>query len=208
MIVGIIMSELNEKVLTFCEEFIVDLNGTQAAIRAGYSAKTAHVQASRLLTNAKVQEKIAELQQLRSKRTAITADMVLNELAYVGFAKITDFLKVSEASVDVTKDDPIGDDDGEDDEDGLPVVTEKRFFKMVEIFETEKMPQAAIPAIASIKQGQKGIELKLHDKVKALELMGRHLGMFPTQVDVTSKGESLNAKTPVVKLPDGTTLEI
>jgi len=117
LIVGIIMSELNVKVLTFCEEFIVDLNGKQAAIRAGYSAKTAHVQASRLLTNAKVQEKIAELQLLRSKRTEITADMVLNELAYVGFAKITDFLKVSEASVDAPKEDPIGEDDGEDDEE-------------------------------------------------------------------------------------------
>jgi phage terminase small subunit len=201
------MPELNDKVIRFCEEFIIDLNGTQAAIRAGYSAKTAHVQASRLLSYAKVQEKIAELQQLRSKRTEITADMVLKELAYVGFAKITDFLKVSEASIDVEKEDPIGDDDGEDDEDGLPVITERRFFKMVEIFETDKMPPEAIPAIASIKQGVKGIEVKLHDKVKSLELIGRHLGMFPTHVDVTSKGESI-AKAPTMQLPDGTTIDI
>lgn len=196
------MPELNDKVIRFCEEFIIDLNGKQAAIRAGYSSKTAHVQASRLLSYAKVQEKIAELQQLRSKRTEITADMVLKELAYVGFAKITDFLKVSETSIEVEREDPIA-----DDEDGLPIVTEKRFFKMVEIFETDKMPPEAIPAIASIKQGVKGIEVKLHDKVKSLELIGRHLGMFPTHVDVTSKGESI-AKTPTMQLPDGTTIDI
>lgn len=202
------MSSLSPKQLQFCKEYLIDLNATQAAIRAGYSINAAKEQGSRLLTYANIQEKIQELKQLRSERTEITADMVLKELAAVGFAKITDFLKVSEMSIEVEKEDPEADDEGEDDEDGLPVVTDKRFFKMVEIFETDKMPTPAIPAIASIKQGPKGIELKLHDKVKSLELIGKHLGMFPTHVDVTTKGESINTKAPVVQLPDGTILEI
>lgn len=202
------MSELSAKQIAFCEEYIIDFNATQAAIRAGYTANSATVHASRMLSKANIQEKIRVLQEDRSKRTAVTADMVLKELASVGFARITDFLKVTEGCIDDPKEEPYEQDDGDDDADGLPVVTEKSCFRMVEIFETEKMPQNAIPAIASIKQGQKGIELKLHDKVKALELIGRHLGMFPTNVDLTTKGESINPKTPVVKLPDGSILEI
>lgn len=61
----------------FVKEYLVDLNATQAAIRAGYSAKTAEQQASRLLTNVKVQVEIDEAINKRSKRTEITADMVL-----------------------------------------------------------------------------------------------------------------------------------
>ncbi|MEC4569335.1 terminase small subunit [Paenibacillus sp. CMAA1739] len=61
----------------FVKEYLVDLNATQAAIRAGYSAKTAEQQASRLLTNVKVQAEIDEAISKRSKRTEITADMVL-----------------------------------------------------------------------------------------------------------------------------------
>lgn len=198
---------LNPKQLRFCEEYIVDLNATQAAIRAGYSEKTAGQIGEQNLKKLEIQEKITELQQARSKRTEITSDMVLKELAKVGFSKITNYLKVSEAFVDVPVEDPFDEGNGDDD-DGLPKVTEKRFFKMVEIFETEKMPEEVIPAIASIKQGPKGIELKLHDKVKSLELIGKHLGMFPTHVDVTSKGESVVPKVPAVQLPDGSMLEI
>lgn len=61
----------------FVQEYLVDLNGTQAAIRAGYSKATAESQASRLLTNVKVQEAIAAGQARRSEKTAITAEMVL-----------------------------------------------------------------------------------------------------------------------------------
>lgn len=69
---------LNEKQIRFCDEYLVDLNGKQAAIRCGYSEKTAEVQASRLLSNAKVSEYIAMRMDERSKRTEITQDMVLD----------------------------------------------------------------------------------------------------------------------------------
>lgn len=173
--------QITEKQERFAQEYIIDLNATQAYKRAGYSVKSdkaAAVEGHKLLRNPKVAARIAELQNARQKRTEITQDRVLEELAAIGFAEITDFVQVVESSYEQPKDDPIGQDDGEDDEDGLPKTTETKFFRGVEIFETSKMPKGAIPAIASIKQGRSGIELKLHDKVKALELMGRHLGIF------------------------------
>ena len=63
---------LNPKQQRFVEEYLVDLNGTQAAIRAGYSPKTAEVQASRLLSNAKVQQAVAEGRARLSQSTGIT----------------------------------------------------------------------------------------------------------------------------------------
>ena len=62
------------------EEYLVDLNGTQAAIRAGYSPKAAHVQASRLLSKTKVADAIAEKQAKAQRRTEITVDAVLEGL--------------------------------------------------------------------------------------------------------------------------------
>lgn len=71
---------LTTKQRTFCEEYIVDLNATQAAIRAGYSAHTAQEQGSRLLSNVMVQDYLRELMEARSKRTQITADYVLEAI--------------------------------------------------------------------------------------------------------------------------------
>jgi phage terminase small subunit len=72
-----IMAELTDKQKRFCEEYIIDLNATQAAIRAGYSDKTANEQGSRLLANVKVKEYIDELQKNVSERTQLDADWVV-----------------------------------------------------------------------------------------------------------------------------------
>ncbi len=64
----------------FVEEYLADLNATQAAIRAGYSAKTAEVQGSRLLGNAKIREAVEAGVKARSKRTGITQDEVVQGL--------------------------------------------------------------------------------------------------------------------------------
>ena len=71
---------LTAKQQRFCEEYLIDLNATQAAIRAGYSEKTAEQQGSRLLSNAKVAAAIAEAQSDRSERTEITQDYVLESI--------------------------------------------------------------------------------------------------------------------------------
>ena len=71
---------LNPKQQDFCREYLIDLNGKQAAIRAGYSQKTAEVQASRLLSLAKVKAYLKTVMDERSKRTEITQDYVLNTI--------------------------------------------------------------------------------------------------------------------------------
>lgn len=187
---------LTAKQKRFCDEYLIDLNATQAAIRAGYSAATAREQAARLLTKVIVKEYIQQLQTERSKRTDITKDRVLQELAAIAFANIDDFVRVTEQEFkSITFD-----------EEGIPTET-SRLVKIVDVFETDKVDPAKIPALSSIKQGRDGIEVKIHDKQKALELIGRHLGMFNDKLDVTSGGDPL-AKLPSMKLPDGTILEI
>lgn len=73
-------NKLTPKQKTFVKEYLIDLNGKQAAIRAGYSLKTAESQASRLLSNAKVSEYAQQLKDKRSERTEITQDYVLESI--------------------------------------------------------------------------------------------------------------------------------
>ena len=71
------MGKIRDKQELFCNEYIIDLNATQAAIRAGYSEKTAQEQSSRLLSNVIIQDRISELKQGRIERVKIDADWVL-----------------------------------------------------------------------------------------------------------------------------------
>jgi phage terminase small subunit len=80
----------------FALEYPIDLNGTQAAIRAGYSARTAEAAASRLLRNVKVGAEIRRVMDERGKRLEISADNVLRELAKLAFSNIDDFLVIHE----------------------------------------------------------------------------------------------------------------
>lgn len=140
------MARLTEKQKRFVEEYLVDLNATQSAIRAGYSEKTAEQMGYQLLQKTSVQEAIQHSMASRSARTEITQDAVLRELAAIGFAKATDFVQIRDSRVRLSETDSLTDE-------------QKR-------------------AIAGIKEGKFGIELKLHDKIKALELLGQHLGLF------------------------------
>lgn len=72
--------KLTDKQQRFCDEYMIDLNGTQAAIRAGYSHKTACEQASRLLANVKVQQYIIEKQDEKSEKLNISHEWVLQRL--------------------------------------------------------------------------------------------------------------------------------
>lgn len=172
---------LTNKQQAFCEEYIVDLNAAQAAIRAGYSEEGARQTGYNLLTNTDIQFEIERLKKARSKRTQITADRVLEELASVGYSKITDYLDVVEKDVVVGyKKDASGQYDYEQ-----PIV---RTQKVVEIKETKEMDPDAIKAISEIKHGKHGISLKLYDKLKALDNIGRHLGMWNDKLELeTSK---------------------
>ena len=74
------MAKLLDKREQFCQQFLTDANGTQAAIRAGYAERSAHVAASRLLRNDKVQHRIAELFQRRAEKLEIDHDRIVRGL--------------------------------------------------------------------------------------------------------------------------------
>lgn len=146
------MAKLTPKQERFCEEYLIDLNATQAAIRAGYSEKTAYSAGQRLLRNVEIQNRIAELKAERSKRTEITQDRVVKELAAMAFAKATDYAQITSNGVALTP--------------------------------TAHLTPVQQAAITGIKETQSGIEVKL-DKTKALELLGRHLGMFNDKLELS-----------------------
>jgi phage terminase small subunit len=140
----------------FVDEYLVDLNGTQAAIRAGYSAKTAQEQSSRLLSNVMVAAAVTAGQAARAKRVGITADRVLRELARVGFSDVTNYEFGGARGVVLSNGSP---------KTAMRAVSSiKQRTRTVEIGEATVVTQE--------------VEFKLWDKVSALEKMGRHLGMF------------------------------
>ena len=77
------MGTLNEKQQRFIDEYLVDLNATQAAIRAGYSPSTARQQGSRLLTHADIQTAVTERQEQRAERVQVSQDYVLESILEV-----------------------------------------------------------------------------------------------------------------------------
>lgn len=82
------MPKLTEKQKRFCEEYLIDLNATQAAIRAGYKEKNARSSACENLTKPDIQLYLQELMQKRSERTGITADTVIQELEKIALSDV------------------------------------------------------------------------------------------------------------------------
>ena len=171
------MANLNEMQKRFVDEYIIDLNATQAAIRAGYSEKTAYSQGQRLLKNVEIQTLIQQRKEDRSERTEITQDMVLKELALIAFSRATDYAAVVEKTAYTQNK------DGERvpmlDANGKPIT-----FKTVDAVLTEELTEDQKRALASVKEGKNGIEVKPHDKVRALELLGKHMGMWTDNLQV------------------------
>lgn len=123
------MAKLTPKQARFAEEYLIDLNGTQAAIRAGYSPKTAYSMGNKNLKNPAIKALIEKNRARLQQQTEITQARVLNELAAIAFADSTDFTA-----------------------NGVPVVAK------------------ALHKTAS--------------KLKALEMLGKHLGLFIDRVEI------------------------
>ena len=90
---------MTDKQARFCEEYMVDLNATQAAIRAGYSPASAKTVGPRLLENVGVQKLIAQLQAEQSRRTGVSTDRVVRELAKIAFVNAADLIDPKTASL-------------------------------------------------------------------------------------------------------------
>lgn len=173
------MNKLTDKQKIFCDEYLVDLNATRAYKVAYPKVKrdeTVNAAASRMLRNVKVAEYIEQRMKDREKRTEITQDMVLQELVKVAMANGTDFARVVKRNTV-----KIG-----YDERGNEI---RRAYDHldVEVIDTDSLSADKKAAIAGIKQGANGIEVKLNDKVKALELIGRHLGMFKDKIELSGQ---------------------
>lgn len=158
------MAKLTDKQQRFVDEYLIDLNATQAAIRAGYSVRTADQQGSRMLANVKVKQAVAEKQAQRSKRTGVNQDRVVLELAKVAFAKMTDIV----------------DNNGKIKEDASP--------DDLACIESIKYKESDNEYGGSVER-----EVKIASKLKALELLGKHLGMWSDKFNVTvEKSEKLD----------------
>ena len=169
--------KMTAKQMRFCDEYLIDLNATQAAIRAGYTDKYANTNAAKLLQNTTIKEQIQRRMADRAKRTEITQDRIVKELALIAFSNAADYAAVVEREATVTTE------EGKIiklyDEAGNPVK-----YKTVEPVLTENLTDDQKRALAVIKKGRDGFEVKPYEKTKALELLGRHLGMFTDNVNV------------------------
>ena len=140
-------AKLTERQKRFCDEYLIDLNATQAAIRAGYSKKTAKVIGSENLTKPDIAARIEKRRASQIKRTEITADRVLLELARIAFVDGSAFATITARG-------------------------------KVKFTPTDELTNDQRAVIAGVKNGKFGTEIKTNDKVRALELLGKHLGLF------------------------------
>ena len=150
----------------FAQEYVIDLNGTRAAVAAGYAENSAPEQASRLLNNRKVAAIINGLKTKRATKLELTDQKVAEELSRMAFSNMADYMRI--------------------DEDGKPTG--------LDLDQITRDQAAAIQEISEDATGGSGdgerkliirTKFKLADKGRALELLGRHLGMFQDNVKIT-----------------------
>ena len=159
------MAKLTKKQKRFCEEYIVDLSAKNAAIRAGYSAKSAADIGCDLLKDeaiaAEIDVQMAEL----SKRTGITAERVLLEISKIAFCNPADIVKLNL-------------DDEKDREKASAIASIK----------TKEIPTrgGGIAVEREIRIGD--------NKIKALELCGKHIGLFKDKIELGTEGGTIKVE--------------
>jgi phage terminase small subunit len=168
------MSSLTPKQARFVEEYLVDLNATQAAIRAGYSAKTAYSQGQRLLKNVEVEAAIQKAQDARANRTEVTVDKVLKELATIGFSDIGTYFDMKDGTI-VRR-------DWSDLPAGATGVI-------------QEVTQEEHTGGRGRDTGKtRRTKVRLYSKLDALEKIARHLGMFTEKIKL--EGSLLDEFSP------------
>lgn len=152
---------LTPKQARFVDEYMLDLNATQAAIRASYSPKTAYSIGSELLTKPEIAAAIKARQAELAEATGITAERILKELARIGFGDARRVMRWGPDGVKLTA--------------------------------SEGLNDEAAAIVAGVKE-QSGkvdsLEVKLHDKVGALKLLGDHLGLWKPGEGEGKKGDN------------------
>ena len=150
----------------FCDEYLIDLNATRA-YKVAYpncrKDETAKSAGSRLLTNVNLQNYISEKMKEREKRTEITQDMIVNELAKIAFLDISNLYNENGGLKNIQDIDE----------------NTRRAISSLETFEEFEGYGEDREKIGDTKK------VKLIDKTKALELLGKHLGMFKDRLDIS-----------------------
>ncbi len=169
--------KLTVKQQCFVAEYLIDLNATQAAIMAGYSPKTANEQGSQLLANLSVRARIDQALAERSRRTGINADLVLDELGKLMRVNADDVINMRDATVkgSATRDD------------------------------TAAIASVKVKVIPTEDGEIVEREVKMHDKLKAIELVGKHLGMFQNKLELSGQVNTNSDKLDAIleQLKDG-----
>lgn len=155
---------LTAKQERFVGEYLIDLNATQAAIRAGYSEKTAKSQGQRLLTNVDVARALSEAQAKRAERTEIDADWVLRRLGEEATADLADILDEA-GSIRPIKE--------------WPLIWRQGLVAGLDVHEE---------LVEGHKVGQT-VKVKLSDRIKRIELIGKHVNVQAFREQVHSTGE-------------------
>ena len=162
------MDKLTAKQERFVDEYMIDLNATQAAIRAGYSEKTARNIASENLSKPNIQAAIAERQAEIAQKLGITKESIAKELARIAYDDIKNYLsyRTEKTLLDY-------------DENGKPIIGYKQVVEMADsdMIDTRNIQEVSINA--------KGVfTFKLYSKTDALNALGKHLGMFTDKSEV------------------------
>lgn len=142
-------NKLTDKQEKFCNEYLIDLNATQAAIRSGYSQKTSNEIGNENLSKPSIQERISELKAIRAESEGITPAEVLRELKNFAYSDITETMNLS-------------------------------------FVEIKKLPIELRRMISSYKKSETSgdgwekvtYEIKFVDKMKAIEMINRHIGFY------------------------------
>jgi phage terminase small subunit len=153
---GVVFMALTKKQKAFVQEYLIDLNATQAAIRAGYSPTSARQIADENMSKPDIKNAIDRAIAERSKRTGINADRIILELAKIAFVNPTDVINMDEATVR-----------GEANREDTAAISSVK---------VKRIPTEAGDIVER--------EVKVYDKIKALELLGKHVGMFTDKFKV------------------------
>lgn len=147
-------TRLDDRQLRFCEEYLIDFHATRAATVAGYSAKTARSQASDLLTRPNIQAKIKELAQKVMEQTGDPKIRIILELQMIAFGDMKDFMDWSDGKIHWKDSKLLGD--------------------------KTRLVQEITESYSATGGSRK---IKLHDKLKALEMLSKYYGLFKEQVE-------------------------
>jgi phage terminase small subunit len=160
------MNKLPNKKLTtkeedFCNQYIIDFNGAQAALRAKYSEKTARQIAANLLSKVYILGRINELLEERRQRIIVKQDRVVYELAKLAFSDIRNYTD-EDGSIDLSKIDDFN-------SQCIQEITED-----ITTGGSEDRPWEKVKR-----------KIKLYDKQKAIEMLGKHLVMFTDKTELS-----------------------